>query len=138
MSAIDQKVNVGIEERREFSVRDAAMSGDIIVNILTADVAPEPTAAIWSYAVVFQLEDSLGRIHDWCSQDIVATAADDSTAGTAAVSDASPAVVNGVGTVTLSGDAEAWLDTEEATCTIDGTVLGITLTDAVFTVVFTA
>jgi hypothetical protein len=138
MSAIDTKVNVGIEERREFSIRDAAMSGDIAINILTSDVAPEPTSDAWSYTVKFEIVDSSGRVHDWFSGDIAAAAADTSVAGTASVSDATPAVVNGVGSVDLEGDAADWLDTEEATCTLNGTILGVTLGDKVFTVTFTA
>lgn len=140
MSEIDRKVNVGIEERREFSIRDAAMSGDLDLTIFTADVTPAPTAAEWEYTVKFGLVDSNGRIHDWYTGDITAAVADTSTAGTASIDDATPSIVNGVGTVVLSGDAAAWLDTETATVTLDGSVstLGITLTQKVFTVTFTA
>jgi hypothetical protein len=82
--------------------------------------------------------DTAGNVHNWYNGDIVAAAADTSAAGTAAVDDTSPAVTNGVGTVVLSGDAAAWLDTETATCTLNGTVLGVTLANKVFTVTFTA
>ena len=140
MSEIDKKTNVGIEERREFSIRDAALSGDLDLTIFTADVTPEPTSEAWSYTVKFGLVDSNGRIHDWYTGDITAAAADTSTAGTASVDDATPTIINGIGTVVLSGDAADWLDTEDATVTLDGSVatLGITLTQKVFTVTFTA
>jgi hypothetical protein len=138
MSAYERDNGIPPVIREALSVQGAAMSGDIAVNILTADVTPAPTAEAWSYEVSFELVDTAGRRHSWFNGDIAAAAADTSTAGTASVSDATPAVVNGVGTVTLSGDAEAWLDTETATLTLDGTVLGVTLTDAEFVVTFTA
>jgi hypothetical protein len=138
MSGIDNRVGIQKEVRDEISIRDKAMSGDITIEILTADVAPAPTAAIWSYTVNFQLIDTNGNVHNWYNGDIVAAASDTSAAGTAAVDDTSPAVVNGVGSVVLSGDAAAWLDTETALCTLNGTVLGKTLANKVFTVTFTA
>ena len=124
--------------REALSNQAAAMSGDILVNILTVNVTPEPTSAVWAYDVEFELVDSLGRRHEWYNGNIVAAASDDSSAGTAAVDDASPAMVDGLGTVELSGAAQAWLDTEVATLTLNGTVLGKVMSDATFTVTFTA
>lgn len=137
MSGIENILSVHPVLRREFAVRDRAMSGDIVINILTADVTPAPTAAVWNYVIKFELVDSKGNVHNWYNGDIVATAGDTSAAGTASVDDGTPAVVNGIGTVTLSGDAAAWLNTETATCTLNGSVLGVTLGNKVFTVTFT-
>jgi hypothetical protein len=105
--------------------------------ILTADVAPAPTAAIWSYTVKFEIQDASGNGMEAFDGDVTAAAADTSTAGTASVDDTSPAVVNGVGTVVLSGDAADWLNTETATCTLTHTLNGNTVTSDVFTVTFT-
>ena len=138
MSGIDNKIGLAPELRKEISIRDKAMSGDIIINILTANVTPAPTAAIWSYTVLFQLEDSNGNVHNWFNGDIAASAADTSAVGTASVGDATPAVVNGVGSVVFSGDAASWLDTETATCTISGTLALKTLVSKDFVVTFTA
>lgn len=138
MSDIKDRLGIQPQVRDEFALRDAAMSGDIAINIITDDVAPAPTAAAWEYVVAFEIVNAAGDRHTWFSADITAAAADTSTAGTASVSDTTPAVVNGYGTVTLSGDAADWLDTETATCTLDATILGKDLTDAVFTVTFTA
>ena len=124
--------------REALSVLAAGLSGDIAINVLLDDVAPAPTAAAWSYDVPFELVDSLGRRHEWFNGDVTAVASDDSTAGTASVSDATPTMVDGFGTVTLSGDAAAWIATEAATLTLDLTINGQDLTDAVFTVTFTA
>lgn len=138
MSAYERDNGIPPVIREALSVQGAGMSGDIAINILTADVTPAPTGAAWSYEVAFELVDSAGRRHAWFEGDIDAAAADTSTAGTASVSDATPAMEGGAGTVTLSGDAATWADTETATLTLNGTVLGVTLADATFTVTFTA
>lgn len=110
---------------------------DIAIVVKRANVTPAPTAAIWSYAVPFEMQTAAGEIIPYTGN-IVAGAGDTSTAGTAAVSDASPALVLGVGTVTLSGDAAAWLATETATLTLTyTTAYGNDKTDT-FVVTFTA
>jgi hypothetical protein len=138
MASIDKETGIQPAVRKKLSNMAKAMSGDITIEILTANVTPVPTAEAWSYPVQFQLIDSAGVIHGWANQDLGAAASDDSTAGAASVSDATPAVVDGIGTVNLIGDEAAWLDTEVATLTMSGTVLGVTLTEKTFTVTFTA
>lgn len=126
------------------AVRDAlnqiatAMAGDIEINVLTDVVTPAPTSDAWSYTVAFELVDSNGVRHEWYTGTITAAASDDSAAGTASVSDATPSVVNGFGTVDLEGDAASWADTEVATLTLDATIMGNDLTDATWTATFTA
>lgn len=138
MSAYEKENGIAPAVREALSTQAAGMSGDIAIEVLTAAPTPAPTAAAWEYDVAFQLVDTDGRCHAWFSGDLTAAASDSSTAGTASVSDATPAVVNGVGTVTLSGDAAAWLATETATLTLDGTVLGTALDAVTFVVTFTA
>lgn len=112
-------------------------AGDITVVIDTANVAPAPTAAIWSYTVSFGLKTAAGEEIPYTGT-IAATVANTSTAGTAAVSTATPAVVLGKGSVVLSGDAAAWLDTETATLTLTYTdAYAVAHTDT-FVVTFTA
>ena len=125
------------EVREILSVHAAAMSGDVLINAITAVVTPAPTSAAWSYTVEFELVDSLGRRHTWYNGDITAAASDDSSAGTASVSDSTPAVVDGFGSVDLEGDAQDWLNTEVATLTLDATILGYDLTDETWTATFT-
>lgn len=137
MSGIEKKIGIPPYIRDEIAIRDRAMSGDIAIEILTADVAPAPTSDVWSYTIKFQLVDSHGNVHNWYNGNIAAAAGDTSTAGTASVDDATPAVVDGVGTVVLQGDAQDWLNAETATCTLNGTVLGVSLANKVFTVTFT-
>ena len=124
--------------RTYLNAMSAGLSGDLIFNILLADVTPAPTAAAWSYTINFEIVDSNGNRHEWFDGDVGAAVADDSTAGTASVDDATPPMVNGIGTVVLSGDAADWLDTEEATVTLSKSLNGNTVTGAVFTVTFTA
>jgi len=117
----------------------ADMNADaVLVVIDRANVAPAPTAAVWSYTVPFYLVgENSGYVIPYTGV-IAAGAADTSTAGTAAVDDASPAVTMGKGSVVFSGDAAAWLDTETATLTLTYTNFrGGTDTDT-FVVTFTA
>ena len=109
---------------------------DIAVVVIPANVAPEPTAAVWSYLVKFEIQAADGTVQPYTGT-IGAGAGDTSSAGTAAVSTATPAVVNGKGEVTLSGDAAAWLNTETATLTLTyTTAYGNAKTDT-FVVTFT-
>jgi hypothetical protein len=138
-------MNIGIEQmtgvkprlREYLAAQAAGMSGDIAINILTADVTPAPTTSAWDYIVKFEIVDSSGNVHSWFSGDITAAASDTSVAGTASVDDTTPPVVNGVGTVTLSGTAASWLNAETAQVDLDATILGVTVTTQTFTVTFT-
>lgn len=110
---------------------------DVVVVIERANVTPAPTAAKWSYVVPFHLETTAGETIPF-NGTIGAAVATTSVAGTPAVSSATPSVVNGRGTVTVSGNAAAWLDTEAVTLTLTHTNLrGGSDTDT-FTVTFTA
>lgn len=110
---------------------------DIAIVISLANVTPEPTAAAWSYTVPFEMQTAAGEVIPYTGN-IVAGAGNTSSAGTAAVGDASPPMVMGRGSVVFSGDEAAWLDTETATLTLTyTTAYGNDKTDT-FTVTFTA
>ena len=134
MSGIENKTGIKPKCRDEFAIRDQAMSGDIIIEILTADVNEAAAATGWTYAVKFQLTNAAGIVHNWYNGTIDAVAGDTSVLGTATISSATPNVVDGIGTVNLIGDAVAWVAAEDATATLSGTVLGVTLGAKVFTV----
>ena len=109
---------------------------DVLVVVERANVTPSPTAAVWSYVVPFHLETTTGEMVPY-NGTIAATVGNTSTSGTAAVDTATPSVVNGVGSSTISGDAASWLNTETATLTLTHTNLrGGTDTDT-FVVTFT-
>lgn len=125
------------QERYLWNTQAKFNAEDILVVVKIANVTPEPTSAVWSYIVPFELQTATGEVIPY-SGNIAAAAANTSTAGTAAVSDATPDMVMGVGNVTLSGDAEDWLDTETATLTLTyTTAYGNDKTDT-FVVTFTA
>ena len=109
----------------------------VLVQVDRANVTPAPTSAAWSYVVPFSLVgENTGYVIPYTGT-IGAGIADTSSAGTASIDDATPAVVMGRGTVTVSGDAQAWLNTETATLTLTYTNLrGGTDTDT-FVVTFT-
>jgi len=110
--------------------------GDTAVVIKTADVAPVPTAAIWSYLVEFELQTAAGEVLPYTGN-VASSVAATSIAGTPATSDATPAVEMGKGSVTISGDAAAWLDSETATLTVTFTNAYAVAKTADFVVTFT-
>jgi len=135
---MSEKIGFSPELRESLSAIGAGLSGDIVINILTADDAPVPASTAWTKIISFELQTAGGKLHDWANGTITATPSDTSTAGTATVSDGTPSVVAGVGTVTLIGDAQNWLDTETALCTLGGTFGAKTLANVAFTRTYTA
>lgn len=99
------------------------LADDVSVVCMPANVTPAPTSAAWSYVVPFEIRSERTGTVLPINGTIGAGAGDTSTAGTASVSSATPKVYMGRGSVTLSGDAAAWLNTETATLTITYTNL---------------
>jgi len=113
-------------------------AGAVSVVVDRANVTPAPTSAAWSYSVPFHIVGTASGLVVPYTGNIVAGAADTSSAGTASVDDSSPPVVMGSGTVKLQGDAQAWLNTETATLTLTFTdAYGTAHTDT-FVVTMTA
>jgi hypothetical protein len=92
-----------------------------VVTPATVDTAP--TAAAWERTVNIELQDSNGVLQEWFTKDITTgvSIADTSSAGTASIPSTTLSIVNGRGSVVVSGDAEAWLggtaQIETITCT---------------------
>ena len=87
------------------------------------------------------LETAAGDIHSWFDKSITTgvSIADDSTAGTATIPSTTLVIKNGKATVTVSGDAADWLDTETDTLTVTAaTILGYTVSAATSVETFTA
>ena len=126
--------------RDEISLRDKAMSGDIVFSITPATVAPAPTSAAWTRDIVIEIQDASGNVHTWINQDYAAALAiaDTSTAGTASITSTTLSLVNGRAVVTVSGDGVAWLNAETDTLTVSNiTVMGYTITGGASVETFT-
>jgi len=126
-----QGVAIQPQLRDEISLRDKAMSGDIVFVITPATVAPVPTSAAWTRDVVVEIQDASGNRHTWLNGDYATslTIADTSTAGTATITSTTLSIDEGRAVVTVSGDAVDWLATETDTLTVsDITVMGYTVT----------
>ncbi len=100
-----------------------AQSGDIVLKVTPATTTPAPTAAAWTQAVVITLETADGEVHEWYNGTVTIAIGDTSTAGTASISPTAGATYmnNGSLTVTISGNAAAWLNSETATLTVSAT-----------------
>ena len=127
--------------REEMALRDAAASGDMVLVCTPATATPAPTAAAWTRDVVVSLQTAGGLIHSWFNKSVTTgvSIADDSTAGTASIASTTLVFKDGKVTVTVSGDAAAWLDTETDTLTVAELVVqGYTLTAKTSVETFTA
>lgn len=130
-----------IKLKNEIDLQNAALSGDMVWVVTPSTAAPLPTAEVWTREVVVELQNADGDIHTWFTQTIASgnSIANDSVAGTATIESTTLTMVNGQATVTISGDAEAWLDTETDTYTVtELTLLGYTIAAATSVETFTA
>lgn len=130
MSGIDRDNRFSIPLRKEMVLRDKAFSGDIVWVCNPATSTPAPTSAAWTRDVIITLETAAGEVHTWFDDAITTgvSIADTSTAGTASILSTTLTVVNGKVTVTVSGDAADWLNTETDTLTVtEATILGYTV-----------
>lgn len=108
-----------------------AMAGDMVLVATPATVTPVPISAAWTRDVVVTLETAAGEVHEWFDKAITTgvSIADTSTAGTATIPSTTLTFADGTVTVTVSGDAQDWLNTETDTLTVaELVVLGYTLT----------
>jgi hypothetical protein len=131
MGAAPGKVGIHPNVANELNVRDKAMSGDIVMVISPPTCGQAARSTAWSRTVTVSFKTAAGELHDWLTQTFATkvSASDTSTAGTATVGSTSLTVVNGVATVTVSGGAVNWLNTETDTATIAAcTVLGVSVT----------
>jgi len=124
-----------------FTLRDKALSGDMVIVIDPETVAPSPTAAAWTRNVKITVESAAGEIHTWLDKATatILSIGDTSTAGTASIVSTTLTLVKGEATIVVSGDAQDWLDTETDTLTVANlTILGYTVTGGTSVETFTA
>jgi hypothetical protein len=107
-----------------------ALSGDIIWTLTPATTSRAATTAAWTRKVVIQLTDAAGNVHRWFNKAITSgvSVGDTSTAGAATIASTTLTLVNGEATITVSGDAKAWVAEETNTLTVaQATIAGVTV-----------
>ena len=130
MSLIKNREGIQPAVKDEVSLRDKAMSGDLVFVVTPATVAPVPTSAAWTRTVVVELQTAAGEVHTWFDKAITSgvSIADTSTAGTATIPSTTLTFENGRASVVVTGSAHAWLNTETDTLTVaQATILGYTI-----------
>jgi hypothetical protein len=138
MSNILTRKGIQLAARQELLLRDKAMSGDMVLTISPATVAPAPRATAWTRTVTITLKTAGGDTHTWYNGTLTVSIADTSSAGTATITDTTPNMVNGVCTVVISSGAAAWLNSETDTLTVSNqTILGSTITGGTSVETFT-
>jgi hypothetical protein len=117
-------------DRADWDAFVKAHSGDMVFLCTPAAPTVKATSSGWSLPVTVQLATADGEVHKWFQGPITLAIADTSAAGTASITPAAGAhnMVDGELSVTISGDAAAWLAAETATLSISSiTVIGYTV-----------
>lgn len=108
----------------------SAMAGDLVFVVSPATLVSKPTSSAWTRTVTITLQNAAGYVHKWFNKAIATgvSIADTSTSGTASIPSTTLTFIEGVATVVISGDAQAWLNAETDTLTIAAaTILGYTV-----------
>lgn len=116
--------------REEFEIRDDAMMGDMVLTISPTTKTTAASTVAWSRVVSLSLANAAGTLHKWFTGYVVASIADVSTGGTAALAtgDTFPYFVDGLASVTINGTGK-WAAANTDTLTIaNKTILGYTVT----------
>lgn len=130
MDATGSFIGIQPELRNYLTTIEKAMAGDIVFKCTPATVAPKPRATAWTRTVVVTVETAGGLVHKWFNKAIATgvSIADTSTAGTATIPSTTLTFVEGKATVVITGDAQAWLNSETDTLTVaQATILGVTV-----------
>jgi len=116
-----------------------AMSGDMVLEISPVTVNKQAASAAWTRTVSINLKNAAGKLHSWFNGVLAVAIADTSILGTASIVSQTPAMVNGVCTVIISGNAAAWVADETDTLTLSNKViLGYTVAGGTSVQTFTA
>ena len=101
----DARANSGV------GILRSAIDSDIKIALSPATTTRAATAAAFSRDVNVRLQTAAGAVHSWYNGTLAISAADTSSAGTISIKDSATEVtlVNGEGSVTLNGNAAAWL-----------------------------
>ena len=142
VKAFDSDMSAGNTEIESIlATMRKGMSGDLVWVLTPATVTPVPTAETWTRDVVIELQAADGSVHEWFN-DVIASGisiANTSVAGTASIASTTLTIVNGTATITVTGDAESWLDEETDTLTVTAaTIMGYTVSAATSVETFTA
>jgi hypothetical protein len=131
----------GLTDNQQMNLYAKALSGDLVMVITPETVTPVPTSEAWTRDVTVSIQTAAGEVHRWLNAAYATTVsiANTSSAGTASIASTTLTLVKGEATITVSGDAEDWLDTETDTLTIGNIVAaGITVTGGTSVETFTA
>ena len=107
-----------------------AMAGDMVFVVTPDGTSLVATALAWTQTFYVELQTAAGEVHTWFDKAIASGASigDTSSAGTASIPSTTLTFANGMASVVVSGDAQAWLVGEKATLTIAAaTLLGYTV-----------
>ena len=131
---------IGLTNNEELTLLEKAMSGDMVVVIDPETLVSDPVSAAWTRNVKISVESAAGEVHSWLNkaETTILSIGNTSSAGTASIVSTTLTLVNGQAVIVVSGDAQAWLNTETDTLTVaDLTIMGYTVTGGTSVETFT-
>ena len=134
-NSIDQETRTFLETLAEAKRQDYDLD-------LPSDTGTQAaTTSAWTHTFYFDIVGDSGLPCWWAEGlTITCTVADTSTAGTATLADSTPSINSrGRGSITVNGDAAAWVAAETVTVTVasSGTLGGKTLTSDDYVITIT-
>ena len=126
---INDRLGIQPEVRGQMSLRDKALSGDIVWVLTPATVTPVPTTSAWTRTVVVELQTAAGEVHTWFNDAIASgNSIADTGGGTASIVSTTLTIVDGKASVVVSGTEATWANGETDTYTVaEATILGTTV-----------
>ena len=125
--------------RDAFTLRDQAMTGDIVIVIDPETVTPVPTAVAWTRNVKISVQNAAGEVHTWLDTAVASILSiGDTGGGTASIVATTITLVKGETTVVVSGTEATWANGETDTLTVANmTIMGYTVTGGTSVETFT-
>lgn len=116
--------------RDAFTLRDQAMTGDMVIVIDPETVDRTITSSAWDRDVKISIQNAAGEVHTWIDTAVATIlSVGDTGGGTASIVATTITLVKGETTVVVSGTAATWANGETDTLTVANmTLMGYTVT----------
>ena len=139
MGVVNKQEGVSPVVKENFSLRDLAMAGDMVIVIDPETVTPVPTTSAWTRNVNIQVQTAAGAVHTWLDTAVASILSiGDTGGGTASIVSTTITLVEGQTTVVVSGTEATWANGETDTLTVANmTIMGYTVTGGTSVETFT-
>jgi hypothetical protein len=123
---IEKRLGIQPAVRGELSLRDKALSGDMVWSVSPLTVTPVPIAGAWTRTVVVELQTAAGETHTWFNDAIASgNSIANACGGTPTIASTTLTIVNGRAVVIVTGPSATYANSETDTYTVTAaTIMG--------------